>query len=56
VHHFGGTMIASDRATSTVFAMPSATIARDEIVDDEAPVDTIADPLITTTDAIIARC
>lgn len=33
VHHFGGTVIATDEATSTVFAMPDATIRRPAITD-----------------------
>lgn len=41
VHHLGGTVIASDEATSTVFAMPFATISRDEIIDDVVGVDDI---------------
>jgi two-component system, chemotaxis family, protein-glutamate methylesterase/glutaminase len=46
VHHLGGVVVASDRATSTVFAMPSATIERDKIIDHVVPVDDIA-PLLT---------
>lgn len=42
VHRFGGTVIASDEATSAVFAMPSAAIRRDEIVDHVVPVLEIA--------------
>jgi two-component system chemotaxis response regulator CheB len=34
-------VIASDEATSTVFAMPFATISRDEIIDDVVGVDDI---------------
>jgi two-component system chemotaxis response regulator CheB len=46
IHHHGGLVIASDAATSTVFAMPSATINRDEIIDEILPVDEIASRLI----------
>jgi two-component system chemotaxis response regulator CheB len=46
IHHHGGVVIASDAATSTVFAMPSATINRDEIIDEVLPVDDIAARLI----------
>jgi two-component system, chemotaxis family, protein-glutamate methylesterase/glutaminase len=38
----GGSVIASDRSTSTVFAMPYATISRDEIIDHVVPVSEIA--------------
>lgn len=47
VHHFGGTVIASDQATSKVFAMPSASIDRDHAVDHVVPLDEIADLLLT---------
>jgi two-component system chemotaxis response regulator CheB len=33
VHDLGGTVVASDEATSEVFAMPAATIAREQAVD-----------------------
>jgi len=42
VHCFGGKVIVSDQATSAVFAMPSAAIGRDEIVDHIVPVAAIA--------------
>src|SRR5690349_5966988 len=42
IHRMGGSVIASDRSASTVFAMPYATISRDEIVDHVAPVNEIA--------------
>jgi len=41
IHRFGGIVIASDAATSTVFAMPHATISRDETVDHVVPLDQI---------------
>jgi two-component system chemotaxis response regulator CheB len=55
VHRFGGVVIASDQATSTVFAMPYATISRDEIIDHIEPVDEIG-PLLTkiTNDMVTA--
>ena len=33
VHRFGGTVIATDAASSQSFAMPSATIERDSAID-----------------------
>lgn len=47
VHRFGGTVIVSNRATSQVFGMPSATIDRYEVVDHVTAVDHIA-ALLTT--------
>jgi two-component system chemotaxis response regulator CheB len=47
VHHMGGTVIASDESTSTVFAMPYATISRDEIIDHVVPLREI--PALLTT-------
>ena len=40
-NRFGGIVIASDAATSTVFAMPHATISREETVDHVVPLDQI---------------
>jgi two-component system chemotaxis response regulator CheB len=54
VHRFGGVVIASDRATSTVFSMPYSTISRGDIVDYVVPVDEIA-PLLTKITAAIAE-
>lgn len=51
VHHFGGQVIASDAATSTVFAMPEATINRDEIIDHVLAVDDIAALLVASAAA-----
>jgi chemotaxis response regulator CheB len=45
VHHFGGTVIATDEATSTQFAMPSATIGRPTITDHVVALDEVADLL-----------
>lgn len=41
VHALGGTVIASDEASSEVFAMPAATIARDHAVDHVLDVEVI---------------
>jgi two-component system, chemotaxis family, protein-glutamate methylesterase/glutaminase len=49
VHRFGGVVVASDEATSTVFAMPYATISRDHVIDYIAPVDEIASLLVKLT-------
>ena len=46
VHHFGGTVLASDASNSAVFVMPAATIARDKIVDYVIPVEGIAAALV----------
>jgi two-component system, chemotaxis family, protein-glutamate methylesterase/glutaminase len=57
VHHLGGTVIASDEASSAVFSMPYATITRDQTIDHVVPVADIAalltklvawEPAITT--------
>ncbi|GAA1654622.1 hypothetical protein GCM10009733_060060 [Nonomuraea maheshkhaliensis] len=42
VHHFGGTVIATDAASTNHFAMPHACITRDEIVDHGARLDDVA--------------
>ncbi len=49
VHDFGGTVIASDRESSTNFDMPAAAIGRDDAVDYVLPVKEIADLLISLT-------
>ena len=41
VHHFGGTVIASDELSSEVFAMPTATIERDHAIDHVLPLERI---------------
>jgi two-component system chemotaxis response regulator CheB len=46
VHVLGGTVLATDEATSTHFAMPLAAIERDKIVDQIVPLDDVA-PLLT---------
>jgi two-component system chemotaxis response regulator CheB len=45
VHRFGGTVVATDEATSARFEMPSAAISRDDIVDIVVPLDEVA-PLL----------
>lgn len=42
IHRFGGTVLASNEATSAHFSMPRATIERDNIIDDIVAVDQIA--------------
>jgi two-component system chemotaxis response regulator CheB len=39
VHHFGGTVLASDEASSEFFAMPSATIERQDVIDRVVDLD-----------------
>ena len=51
VHHFGGTVIATDEATSTQFSMPAATIRRPTITDHVVALDEVADLLTTLTAA-----
>ncbi len=46
VHAFEGKVIASDQATSEVFAMPDAAIARDHAVDFVLPLDAISEQLV----------
>ncbi|GIH95786.1 chemotaxis protein CheB [Planobispora siamensis] len=47
VHRLGGTVITTDRATSNHFAMPQATITRDEIVDHVTALDEVAPLLLS---------
>ncbi|MGH3914011.1 MAG: chemotaxis protein CheB [Pseudonocardiaceae bacterium] len=49
IHHFGGQVIASDAATSTAFAMPEATITRDNAIDHVLAVNDIAKLLVNLT-------
>jgi two-component system chemotaxis response regulator CheB len=42
VHHFGGTVLATDEASSQSFAMPSATIGREGTVDHVVDLDALA--------------
>jgi two-component system chemotaxis response regulator CheB len=47
VHHFGGTVLASDELTSEYFAMPQATIERDSVIDRVLPLGEIAALLVS---------
>ncbi|WP_198029107.1 chemotaxis protein CheB [Actinoplanes sp. N902-109] len=51
VHRFGGVVIASNRDTSSVYAMPAATIARDHTTDHVLAVEDIAAALARVTAA-----
>jgi two-component system chemotaxis response regulator CheB len=42
IHNFGGVVLTTDAATSEFFAMPAATISRDEIVSRVVPVTRVA--------------
>ena len=46
IHRFGGTVLASDKTSSEVFSMPSATIARDHAVDHVVALDDIPELLV----------
>jgi len=50
LHHFGGTVIASDRQSSTHFDMPEASIQRDGAVDYIMPVEDIPALLLKLLD------
>ncbi|MEU4421525.1 chemotaxis protein CheB [Actinoplanes sp. NPDC024001] len=57
VHHLGGMVVASDEPSSAVFAMPNATISRDEIIDHVCPVGEIAALLAASlTDRVTPLC
>jgi two-component system chemotaxis response regulator CheB len=45
VHHFGGTVLATDEASSQSFAMPEATIGRDNAIDHVVDLDAVS-PLL----------
>jgi two-component system chemotaxis response regulator CheB len=47
VHTCGGTVLATDEASSSTYAMPLAAIQRDEAVDEVLPLDQIAARLQT---------
>jgi two-component system chemotaxis response regulator CheB len=51
VHRFGGTVVATDEATSARFEMPSAAINRDDVVDIVVPLDEVAPLLCKLVDA-----
>src|SRR3954463_10861205 len=42
IHAFGGTVLATDEASSSSFSMPQAAIARDDAVDHVVALDGIA--------------
>jgi two-component system chemotaxis response regulator CheB len=42
IHAFGGTVVATDEASSSSFSMPQAAIARDDAVDHVVPLDDVA--------------
>jgi two-component system, chemotaxis family, protein-glutamate methylesterase/glutaminase len=45
VHRFGGTVLATDQASSQAFSMPSATIQRDNAIDHIVHLDQLGDRL-----------
>jgi len=47
VHAFGGTVLATDQASSTAYSMPLAAIQRGNAVDQIAPLDEVASRLRT---------
>jgi two-component system chemotaxis response regulator CheB len=47
IHRFGGTVLAADAASSDAFAMPSATIGRDQVTDHIVALDDLPAVLIT---------
>lgn len=51
VHQFGGTVLATDEASSEAFSMPSATIDRDHAVDHIVHLDAIAELLVALVSA-----
>jgi two-component system chemotaxis response regulator CheB len=46
LHHLGGTVVASDLASSEHIGMPAAAIGRDEIVDHVVPLSQIAETVV----------
>jgi two-component system chemotaxis response regulator CheB len=46
IHKHGGTVLATDQATSHMYSMPAATIARDSIDPAVIPVDRVAEAII----------
>ena len=46
IHAFGGTVLATDEASSALFSMPRATIERDNAVDHVVPLDELAGVLV----------
>ena len=45
IHEFGGTVVATDEATSDWFSMPQATIERDTVIDHIVRLEDVADLL-----------
>ena len=50
VHRFGGTVLASDEATSEHFGMPRETIERDSAIDQVLPIEEIGPFLASLAD------
>jgi len=46
VHRFGGTVLATDEASSQAFSMPAAAIAREDVIDHIVDLDRLAPMLI----------
>jgi two-component system, chemotaxis family, protein-glutamate methylesterase/glutaminase len=55
VHEFGGTVLATDEASSTVFSMPAAAIRRDSAVDHVVALDDVAGLLGTLASATLVE-
>jgi two-component system, chemotaxis family, protein-glutamate methylesterase/glutaminase len=51
VHRFGGTVVASDEASSVHFGMPQETITRDHVIDHVLPLRDIGPFLVALTTA-----
>jgi two-component system chemotaxis response regulator CheB len=54
LHHFGGTVVASDLGSSEYIGMPAAAIGRDEIVDHVLPLSQIADTVVELVSHTVA--
>jgi two-component system chemotaxis response regulator CheB len=54
VHACGGTVIATDEASSAYYSMPLAAIERDDAVDRILALDEVADVLVGLTEAPVA--
>lgn len=52
VHDFGGVVVTADEASSREYAMPKATLGRDDAADVELAVDDIADHLVELVSAM----
>jgi two-component system, chemotaxis family, protein-glutamate methylesterase/glutaminase len=51
IHRFGGTVLATDAASSQSFAMPSATIDRDQVIDHVIGLDELPALLVSLVSA-----